>query len=585
MTHTTPSDLPVPPNTLGIVICSGRRTTESGEPPHVPTAPNIASAMPSTSGAAPTATAVDPPPRNVEDDGFVDPPLHDNEDDGFVVASAPKGMQTTSPRGAVVVERTPARMRTRYEMDFGGLTQLVLSGKAGDEESQPLLSPPAATNSSFPPLPPQQWGKGDDFRHPRNDCDVLLDKREEDRASIADCFKALFEKYTKDMDCLLDNMEAKDAAHQAQIQASFDKIVKLERELRSAPNVITTHLNEMVPQAITTVLDRTLPSTLTTALQDTISPTLKTVLDDTISDLFVSVMDGTFTDFTTKVELMGTDMVQAVRASVASVEGPLLECYAAVQEEYSACKTHLNDVLELLLTRTDLPALAPASHTPPANHGGDAMVPSRPPSLHHGGDAPYHALSADVDSMPVDAHGGDQRHPSLVDVRPPALGALAPGLSAVGASVSEGLPCLDGSCRMPVLPTWGHGFHLSAPAPLPSASMAHGLRVETAPADIPGGRIKTPRSTNPAQHTRNRKMNHFDLAGLANLAYHIGDFGVDLLTKEIISKCGYQLFHVDHPEDVLLCFQEIINIHRVVVQTWMSTWTYFLGPVVEYILE
>jgi hypothetical protein len=284
----------------------------------------------------------------------------------------------------------------------------------------------------------------------------------------------------------------------------------------------------------------------------------------------------------TKVELISTDMVQAVRASVASVKGLLLECYAAVQEEYSACKTCLKEVLELLSTRTDLPALALTSHTPPANPGGDAMVSSCPPSLHHGGDAPYRAPSADADSMPVDARGGDQCHPSLVDVSPSALGASAPGLSAMGALVSEGLSCSDGSSCMPVPLTWGHGFHPSAPASLPSASMAHGLRVDTTPADIPGGQIKTPRSTNPAWHARNRKTNHFELAGLANLGHHIGDFWVDLLTEAIISKCGYQSFHVNHPEDVLLCFQEIINIHRIVVQTWTNTRTHFWGPVVEY---
>jgi hypothetical protein len=73
------------------------------------------------------------------------------------------------------------------------------------------------------------------------------------------------------MDRLFDNMKAKDAACQAQIQALFGKIVKLERELRSALNVITTYLNKMVPQAIMMVLDQTLPSTLATALQDMIS--------------------------------------------------------------------------------------------------------------------------------------------------------------------------------------------------------------------------------------------------------------------------------------------------------------------------
>ncbi len=60
---------------------------------------------------------------------------------------------------------------------------------------------------------------------------------------------------------------------------------------------------------------------------------------------------------------------------------------------------------------------------------------------------------------------------------------------------------------------------------------------------------------------------------------------MDSLTETIISKCGYQSFHVDHPEDVLLCFQGIINIDHVVVQTWTNTQTHFSGPVVECILE
>jgi hypothetical protein len=413
MTCTTPSDLPVPPDIPAIVLCSGRQTTESGELPHVPTAPNIASAMPSMAGALPTATAVDPPQHNVEDDGFIDSPPRDNEDDGFVVALAATGMQTAPPRGAVVVEGTPAWTSIRYEAAFGGLTQSVSSGKAGDEDSQPLLSPPTDTDPPFTPLPPQQWGTGDGYCRLCGDCNVLLDKREEDRVSIAACFDKLFEQHTKNMDHLFEHMEEKDAARQAQIQALFGKIVKLEKELRSAPNAVTTHLDAVVPQAIVTVLDRTLPSTLATALQETISPTFKTVLDDTISDMFISVMDGTFSVFTTKVELMGMDMVQAVRALVASAEGPLLERYVAVQEECSACKTCHDKVLELLLTRSDLLALAPASHTPPAIPGGDATVPSYPPPLDHGGDASYRAPSTDADSPPVDACGGVQLLPSV----------------------------------------------------------------------------------------------------------------------------------------------------------------------------
>jgi hypothetical protein len=81
------------------------------------------------------------------------------------------------------------------------------------------------------------------------------------------------------------------------------------------------------------------------------------------------------------------------------------------------------------------------------------------------------------------------------------------------------------------------------------------------------------------------KTNRFDLAGLADTGYHISNDGVALLNEMIISNCGYKSFHVDHPEDVLLCFQEIVNLHRLVVQTWTNTRTHFSGPVVEYIIE
>ncbi len=148
-----------------------------------------------------------------------------------------------------------------------------------------------------------------------------------------------------------------------------------------------------------------------------------------------------------------------------------------------------------------------------------------------------------------------------------------------------------GSVHLPVPSNWGHNFQPSAPAPQPPAPppapspfMVYGLSVDTAHAGVPGGRIKTPCSFDPARRARNMKTNCFDLAGLADTGYHVGDNGVDTLTEMIISNCGYKSFHADHPEDVLLCFQEIVNLHRVVVQTWANSRTHFSGPVVEYIL-
>ncbi len=71
-----------------------------------------------------------------------------------------------------------------------------------------------------------------------------------------------------------------------------------------------------------------------------------------------------------------------------------------------------------------------------------------------------------------------------------------------------------------------------------NTSIVHGLSIDTANADVLGGRIKTPCFTDPARCARNMKTNCFDLAGLANTGYHIGDFGVDILNEMIISKCG-----------------------------------------------
>jgi hypothetical protein len=75
------------------------------------------------------------------------------------------------------------------------------------------------------------------------------------------------------------------------------------------------------------------------------------------------------------------------------------------------------------------------------------------------------------------------------------------------------------------------------------------------------------------------------LAGLASAEYHIDEDSVDVLTEKIIHNCGYKSIHADHPDDILLCFNEIILIHKVVVQGWHNPWMQFCGPVVEYILE
>jgi hypothetical protein len=109
--------------------------------------------------------------------------------------------------------------------------------------------------------------------------------------------------------------------------------------------------------------------------------------------------------------------------------------------------------------------------------------------------------------------------------------------------------------------------------------------VDTSERKSQGGKIVSPRSIDRARYARQKNKSRFDSAGLAHADYHIGEDGVEVLTEWIIPNCGYKSIHVDHPDDILLCFNEIILIHKVVVQGWRNPRTQFCGPVVEYILE
>jgi hypothetical protein len=277
-----------------------------------------------------------------------------------------------------------------------------------------------------------------------------------------------------------------------------------------------------VPERITNHLDVQLPTILTDVVGKAITPTLAAVLTESLPPTMASVLEGSFSDFQTRFDsAVGADSTIHVWNLLEAATDSRVKEHMAVITAIKGIDQRLSVLDELIATS----------------------------------DASAESLRPDAVTSP-----GPTPAPSRADPRP------------------------AGAAYMPVPPTWGHGFQpsVTAPAPAPPPSS---LRVDTSSLPILGGKIKTPRSTDPAWRARTMKTSRFDLAGLADTGYHIGDFGVDTLTELIISNCGYQTFHVDHPEDVLLCFQEIINIHRVVVQTWTNTRTHFSGPVVEYILE
>ena len=62
--------------------------------------------------------------------------------------------------------------------------------------------------------------------------------------------------------------------------------------------------------------------------------------------------------------------------------------------------------------------------------------------------------------------------------------------------------------------------------------------------------------------------------------------GVLELTIAFIHNCGYQSFsNMVSPEDTLVCFGEIQQIHHKVLQSWYNPRTLVSGPSIERILE
>jgi len=322
---------------------------------------------------------------------------------------------------------------------------------------------------------------------------------------------------------------------QSKLQSSFDRMQYLEKTFKDVPQHVTDHLDTTVPQVIASAVDRTLPTTLATILHESLPPTIKKVMDGTILDSFTSLLEGSFTDFMEKCSSVSTDVARVMRDVVASAEAPLLERYSAVQEDYTTCTARLDKVLTLLSATGGTSPSAPASSSTPSMH--DTTV---------GG-------------------GGQERHPSFPQGRVEDFDFSYHGDARSAGGTRRGVPA-----GIPPL-----NSHVRSP---PSA-------IDTSDDGVLGGRITTPRFTDRSRVARAKQMSKFDSAGLAEAKYHIGDMGVEMLTPQIISKCGYQSFHRDHPEDILLCYSEIGHIHRVVLQDRTNPRTHFSGPAVEYILE
>jgi hypothetical protein len=97
-----------------------------------------------------------------------------------------------------------------------------------------------------------------------------------------------------------------------------------------------------------------------------------------------------------------------------------------------------------------------------------------------------------------------------------------------------------------------------------------------------GGPIKSPSNIEQFRQARQRGMSQYDTAALANKDYHGGERGFDPLTIRIIKNCGYTAINSD---DILLCYRDIIHLHRKTLGGWTNMRTQHQGPLVEWIME
>jgi hypothetical protein len=77
-------------------------------------------------------------------------------------------------------------------------------------------------------------------------------------------------------------------------------------------------------------------------------------------------------------------------------------------------------------------------------------------------------------------------------------------------------------------------------------------------------------------------MSRYDMAALADKDYHGGVPCFDPLTIKIIKNCGYTAINSD---DIILCYRDIMLLHRKTLEGWTNVRTQQSGPSVKWIME
>ncbi len=101
---------------------------------------------------------------------------------------------------------------------------------------------------------------------------------------------------------------------------------------------------------------------------------------------------------------------------------------------------------------------------------------------------------------------------------------------------------------------------------------------------IVGGPITSPRHWDKESQARSLGASRFDAMRLVCHAYHVGDDGVPTLTEEIICNCGFTCIKAS-VDDIVVCYNDIMYVHKKVWELWYNSSSHTLGPQVDRILQ
>ncbi len=426
------------------------------------------------------------------------PPPRIRDDGGFLLALSVTGPRTTPAHLAVMVERTPI-VPGQENPYAGGL----YSSSEDEDDSQPLLDLPAVLEAStaaasmagmIAAVAPKDFDtvldvvlESENRRNHVFDAnmtalcgrnlqveltlsdvcgDITLIREDTNRITSksialvelnkstclvvesnasaflqameanAASFWLYVEKANKNLATIAGNHTQAMTDMQGKLKNSFDWMKYLKKTFASILERVTNHLDATLLAILTKVVGKTLTPSLTTMVTESLPPTM------------ASVLEGSFTDFQSRSDsAISAGMMQQVQELLETATDSCISKHTAVMAAIEDIGTRISALDKMIASAAALPM-----------------------------------------------------RPSLADVRFPTVDASAPGPFPVVRCPSPRPPSTspptepwtDGSSRMPVPPTWGHRFHPSAPEPSLSTFRDPGLRVDTAPTNVPGGKIKTP---------------------------------------------------------------------------------------------